>query len=126
MDLFLVSTQVSDLELFPRQKLLATDNWRGDSIVGGRSVINQAMHHGFAEDGLDDSEGCAASMRRKVLQDCLQVISIDFSNANILKSLLDMAIKDGFVVVSSLLSQVDERKNLNCEFIKVHISPNKC
>ena len=65
-------------------------------------------------------------MGRKVLQDCLQVISIDFPNADILKRLPDVAIKDGFVVVSSLFSQVDERKNLNCEFIKVHISPNTC
>jgi len=89
-------------------------------------MINQPVHHRFTEDGFDDSEGRAAGMGRKVLQDCLQVISIDFSNANILESVLDMAVKDGFVVVSSLLSQVDERKNLNYEFIKVHISPNKC
>ena len=52
------------------------------------------MHHRFAEDGFDDSEGCTAGMRRKVLQDCLQVISIDFPNADILKRLLDVAIKD--------------------------------
>ena len=57
-------------------------------------MINEPVHHGFAEDGFDDSKGCAAGMGRKVLQDCLQVISIDFSNANILKSLLDVAIKD--------------------------------
>ena len=89
-------------------------------------MINEAVHQRFAEDGFDDRKGCAAGMGREILQDCLQVISIDFSNADILKSVLDVAIKDGFVVVSSLFSQVDERKNLNREVIKVHIAPHNC
>ena len=36
VNLFLVPTEVSDLELFPGQEFLASNDWCGDSIIGGR------------------------------------------------------------------------------------------
>ena len=35
-----------------------------------------------------------------------------------------MAFKDGFVVVSSLISQVDHREYLDCKIVKLHIAPH--